>query len=394
MIYTDEGLLLICGMEGEIKEVHYEKIFLKEENLVGKLFAEIFTKETIKKAIEFLIEVKKNSASFGWELFLKNVDDPMYFAGALMNGGIVIFGSKNKVDFSKFLSGMMALSNDQTNTIRELHKFNNLNSEKKEEHSSHYFDELSRLNNELVNMQRELTKKNIELAHLNNLKNQFLGMAAHDLRNPLGNIINYSEFLEDEKDALTDDQIHFVEQIKTLSWFMHNLITDLLDVSTIEAGNVNLKFEATDFVSLIEKDINLNKNFADKKQIQINFIKTDEAIQISIDKNKIEQVISNLISNAIKYSNPRTTIIVELKNDSGFVTCSVKDNGLGIPENELQLLFRPFQKTSVKSTAGEKSTGLGLYICKRIVEAHNGKIWANSKVGAGSEFAFSLPLNQ
>lgn len=391
MIYTDEGLLLVCDYEGTITQLYYDKIFKDVSGVVGKLFADLFTKETISKAINFLVEVKKTSASFGWELILKSVDDPLYFAGALVENEIVIFGSKSKVNFSKFLTGMMSLNNEQTNKIRMLQKSLNSNDETKTQNTNFYYDELSRLNNELVNTQRELTKKNIELDRLNKLKNQFLGMAAHDLRNPLGNIINYSEFLEEENENLNDEQNHFVKQIKSLSWFMHNLINDLLEVSTIESGNINLNLESVDFISLVERNINLNKNFADKKKIKIHFNQPERGLNIKIDRNKIEQVITNLISNAIKYSNSGTEIFVDVRSENESAICSVKDSGLGIPDEELKLLFKPFQKTSVKSTAGEKSTGLGLHICKRIVEAHNGKIWAESKVGEGSRFYFTLP---
>jgi len=114
---------------------------------------------------------------------------------------------------------------------------------------------------------------------------------------------------------------------------------------------------------------------------------------MQIDKNKIEQVMTNLITNAIKFSQANTIINVGLKLDETNVIISVTDQGQGIDKEELNLLFKPFKKTSTKSTAGEKSTGLGLFIVKRIVEAHNGKIWAESELTKGSTFIVSLPIH-
>lgn len=396
MVYTSEGLFLLCDLEGRIKTVQYSKININKDSIEGKLFIELFSPKSISKALDFIVEIKKSSASFGWELILKREysSEPFYFGGALVDGGITIIGSYSKVDYAKFLSVTTMLNNEQINKIRSLEKEQSETSGSKINTNSYFFDELSRLNNELVGMQRELSKKNFELAELNKLKNQFLGMAAHDLRNPLGYIINYSEFIEDEKENLSKDQNDFIVQIKSLSRFMLNLVTDLLDLSAIEAGEINLRTEPVDIILLIMQNIQRNSILAEKKQIKIHFEASIQSLLLSLDKGKIEQVITNLLSNAVKYSKPNTLIIVELKSDNSFVTISVKDQGQGIEKDELNLLFKPFQKTSTKSTAGEKSTGLGLFIVKRIVEAHKGKIWVESNYNIGSIFHFSLPINQ
>lgn len=391
MTYTSEGLLIVCDLEGRIKTVYYNKLNTDLENVEGKLFVDLFSRESIGKVLGFFVEIKKSSASFGWELMLKAEysSEPFYFGGALIDDGVTIFGSKTKVDFANFLSGMTQLNNEQINKIRVLEKER---SGSGTNISSYFFDELSRLNNELVGMQRELTIKNMELTELNNLKNQFLGMAAHDLRNPLGYIMNYSEFIEEEKGNLSQEQVEFVGQIKSLSSFMLNLVTDLLDVTAIEAGKIDLKYEHVDLVELIDHNIQLNQFLAHKKEITITFEKKVRSLFLLIDRGKMEQVITNLISNAVKYSSSKTKINVEVVQDLADIIISVKDQGQGIEKNELDLLFKPFQKVSSKSTAGEKSTGLGLFIVKRIVEAHRGKIWVESEFGKGSKFSVSLPI--
>jgi signal transduction histidine kinase len=394
MSYTNDGILLKCGTDGIITNILFNTIFYDTEKVKGKLLIDLFDKHFVGKALDFLVEIRKSTATFGWELQLKSEysEKPLFFGGALIENDITIFGSHSKVDFTKFFNEMMLINNEQVNRIRALEKAQHQNQNEPNNSASYFLDELSRLNNELVDTQRELTKKNIELEELNKLKNKFLGMAAHDLRNPLGHIIHYSEFLEEEKSSFNEEQIEFLTEIKASSWFMLNLITELLDISAIESGKVNLKYESVDLVALINRTIHLNRSIADKKEIKLHLKSNKESIELALDRGKIEQVITNLITNAIKYSYCGSEVFVEINlSANGETVTSVKDNGQGIPEKELNLLFKPFQKTSIRSTNGEKSTGLGLFIVKRIVEAHNGKIWVESLFGKGSTFYFSLP---
>lgn len=239
--------------------------------------------------------------------------------------------------------------------------------------------------------QQELEQKNAELAALNDQKNYFLGMAAHDLRNPLGNIQTFSDFILNEAgSSISEQHKEFLQIIKNSSTFMLGMVNNLLDVSKIESGKLDLNLEQTNIVELVKNNLKLNKTISDRKNIQLQFNPANESVEATIDKNQIEQVINNLITNAIKFSASGTVVEINLEKTSTSVTLSVTDQGQGIPQTEVEKLFNPFQKTSVKSTAGEKSTGLGLAIVKKIVEAHKGKIWVESEVGKGSTFRFSL----
>ncbi|MEO0081904.1 MAG: ATP-binding protein, partial [candidate division WOR-3 bacterium] len=115
--------------------------------------------------------------------------------------------------------------------------------------------------------------------------------------------------------------------------------------------------------------------------------------RVRFDRTRIEQVLNNLVSNALKFSRPGTKVKVSVGQMDGLMAVSVEDRGPGIPADELVKLFRPFSRTSVRSTSGEKSTGLGLAISRKIIEAHGGRIWAESEVGKGSTFHFGLPLH-
>jgi signal transduction histidine kinase len=240
--------------------------------------------------------------------------------------------------------------------------------------------------------QKELERKNTELAALNEQKNYFMGMASHDLRNPIGNIITLAQFIETESEKLSDEQKTFVHTIIDSGQFMLNLLNDLLDISRIESGHVNIQMNEVNLLDLVQSAIGDSRFHAQKKNISIQFSAHENLPSPCGDASQLRQVMNNLISNAIKYSMPGTTVEVLIEKKENSVIVSVADQGQGIPEEELEKVFRPFHKTSVKSTAGEKSTGLGLTIAKRVVEAHNGEIRVNSQVGKGSVFSFTLPL--
>ncbi len=248
-------------------------------------------------------------------------------------------------------------------------------------------------NSELTNLTRELHKANAELEKLNQLKNQFLGMAAHDLRKPVGAILNFSEFLIDEAaDKLTDEHKQFLSIINSSSEFMAKIINDFLDVAMIESGKFEIEKQASDLLILLEKSLKVNEVHAKKKQIDLQFQIENQLPEISIDPSKIEQIFNNIVSNAIEHSEEGATVNIKIKKDDNTVIVSIKDQGDGIPKETLSQMFKPFGKAGTKKTGGEKSHGLGLAIAQKIVEAHGGKIWVESKLGIGSTFYFSLPI--
>lgn len=231
-----------------------------------------------------------------------------------------------------------------------------------------------------------------QLSKANAAKNRFLGMAAHDLRNPLASIRGLAEFLTDGTvGALTPDQQDLVSTIHSASQSMLDLVNELLDLATIEAGELKLMLEPHDLAALLEKSVFLNNIEAAKKGTKVTLAKHPELVRPKIDSAKIRQVADNLISNAIKFSPPGSEITVEVNVGADSCGFSVKDQGPGIPAAERDKLFKDFGKLSVKPTAGEKSTGLGLAICRKIVDAHAGSIMAQNLPIRGCEFRVTLP---
>ena len=241
----------------------------------------------------------------------------------------------------------------------------------------------------LAEQQKQLVE---QLSKANAAKNKFLGMAAHDLRNPLASIRGLAEFLRDGVvGPLTPEQLDLVTTIHGASQSMLEMVNELLDVATIEAGELKLRVERQNLVPLIEKSVSLSNNEAAKKQTKIVFAAAGQSLPLDIDPAKMRQVIDNLISNAVKYSPPGAIITVELHAQPDRGGFSVKDQGPGIPESERDQLFKDFSQLSTKPTGGEKSTGLGLAICQKIVAAHHGSITAENLPDRGCEFRVILP---
>lgn len=225
-------------------------------------------------------------------------------------------------------------------------------------------------------------------------KNRLLGIAAHDLRNPLATIRGMAQLLCDgAMGQLTPEQHEVLSMFHDASNTMLSLVNELLDVAVIEAGQLKLNTATTNLTELIIKCVHLNSVNAARKQTVIHFSPNGHQVHATLDAAKIRQVVDNLVSNAVKYSPLGSTVTVKLTSNDNSITIAVRDQGPGIPEHEHSMLFKEFATLSVKSTAGENSTGLGLAICRRIVEAHRGTISATNLSGCGCEFSVTLPAS-
>jgi two-component system, sensor histidine kinase and response regulator len=247
-------------------------------------------------------------------------------------------------------------------------------------------------NQQLVEQQKDLVA---QLSKANAAKDRFLGMCAHDLRNPLSSIRGLAELMDENAiGILTPEQREIVQTIHGASQSMLQLVNELLDVATIEAGHLKLEKTPTNIVEIVERSVHLSNIEAAKKNTKIELVKLPTDPIVEVDSNKIRQVVDNLINNAVKYS-PRGSIITVLIHSNGTVAgFAVRDSGPGIPESERHKLFKDYGRLSTQPTGGEKSTGLGLAICRKIVEAHDGTIGVDNIPGRGAEFIVSLPLHK
>lgn len=391
----DKGIALLCAPNGTILKIIRDELGLPLPLRTDSTIINLVDRSSAAKAWDFLTALNERQAAFDWELNMSVAGQltPMHFAGAEHEDKLMVVAARSSAGLARFHDELMSINNEQANALRAAHKELSQINRPDGVRDSRLYEDLSRVNNDLANLQREMVKKNVELERLNEQKNRFLGMAAHDLRNPLGVIRTYSEFLETEAAAvLNEEQREFVTTIKEASEFMLRMVTDLLDVSAIEAGELKLDLQLADLGQLVRRNVTLNRVLAVKKDIAIEFEPPTVLPALSFDAGKIEQVLNNLLSNAVKFSHRGTTVHVRVTAADGFATVTVQDQGQGIPAADLPKLFQPFSRTSVRSTAGEQSTGLGLAIVRRMVEGHGGRIWVESVVGQGSTFCFTLPL--
>lgn len=235
----------------------------------------------------------------------------------------------------------------------------------------------------------KIKEQNERLKELDRMKSEFLSTAAHELRTPLTSILGFSEILVKKK-LDEKKQTRFLEIINKEAGDLADIINNLLDVSSIESGRgFKITKVPTDIRGIILENIDLFKHQIDKHTFKVNL--PDDLVKIEADKDKINQVIENLISNAVKFSPEGGEIRVSVEETNDGVKIIVTDKGMGISKKDLPHVFERFYRGENASSEAIGGTGLGLAIAKYIIESHKGKIWAESKPGKGSTFSFTLP---
>ncbi|TSD66858.1 GHKL domain-containing protein [Inquilinus sp. KBS0705] len=220
-------------------------------------------------------------------------------------------------------------------------------------------------------------------------KDRILRTVAHDLRNPIGGIASLTTMMAD--DEYTDEQKELINLVKETSFNSLELINEILEATNMNSVNLNL--EQVEINSLVSNSVELLRFKAAEKGQTILLETLDKQQELYISREKIWRVISNLISNAIKFSPTGATINVKVTQQTNQVVIVVKDHGIGIPEKLRDQVFNMFTSAQRPGTNGEKSFGLGLSICRQIMEKHNGKIWFDSEINQGTTFYISLPLS-
>jgi len=231
------------------------------------------------------------------------------------------------------------------------------------------------------------------LAELSEVKSRFLGMAAHDLRNPISGIKSFSKMmLEGEVGGpLHPEQQEIVELFLQASTQMLALVNDLLDVTVIESGKLELELCEQGLADLMADQIRIASLASQRKDIEVSLEAREDPV-CRIDRHRMAQVLDNLLSNAVKFSPPGTRVEAILDVQHGQARIRVRDQGPGLGEGDASRLFHPFERGHAQPTGGEVSTGLGLAIARRIVEAHGGRIRAENAPAGGSVFTVTLPL--
>ncbi|WP_092504209.1 ATP-binding protein [Virgibacillus subterraneus] len=235
-----------------------------------------------------------------------------------------------------------------------------------------------------------------EERRLDKLRKDFIANVSHELRTPISMLQGYSEAIVDDVAESREDKNELAQIIHDESLRMGRLVNELLDLARMEAGHIQLNIENVNVEKFIERILKKFKGLADESDVELNLIKHISTDQIYIDQDRVEQVLTNLIDNAIRHTNENGKVNVIIESNATDFNVSVNDNGSGIPEDDLPFVFERFYKADKSRTKNskKKGTGLGLSIAKNIVEAHNGSITVNSKINEGTTFSFKLPLQE
>jgi len=246
---------------------------------------------------------------------------------------------------------------------------------------------------ELAETNRELELRNLEIERANRLKSEFLASMSHELRTPLHTVIGFSELLGEEIEGpLNDKQKRFIGHIHKDSMHLLELINDVLDLSKIEAGHLELRRESFDVAAAIEDALGSIRSQGSAKSIQLT---TSISVPTALDADRVrfKQVMYNLLSNAVKFTPQGGKIHVSARVIDGFLEVAVKDNGIGIAKEEHASVFDKFHQVGATTKGVREGTGLGLAITKHLVEQHGGRISLESEPGKGSCFTFTVPFS-
>jgi signal transduction histidine kinase len=252
---------------------------------------------------------------------------------------------------------------------------------------------LSSTNTTLQESNEQLQSKNDELAALNAEKNELMGIVSHDLKNPIGAIHTFAELLE-SKEFEGEEADLAIQQIGKISDRMLDLVKNLLDVNRLESGGMTMNLVGFDIAPMVEATVYQYASQAEAKNITLHFANEAETSIATADEQAIMQVLDNIISNAVKYSPHGKNVFVRIKARNEGIRVEVQDEGQGISPEDMTKLFGKFARLSARPTGGEHSTGLGLSIVKKMVEAMNGRVWCESEVGKGATFIVELPSAQ
>jgi len=256
--------------------------------------------------------------------------------------------------------------------------------------------ELHQVNAQLRHNQMQLEHQNAKLTQLNQEKNEFLGIVVHDLKNPLANVLGLLQTVEEEAKAMSLQgyMLKNLAVIRNSAQLMLQLTTNLLDVNQIESGEIKLHLQSINIRSVLERLVRVYTRRAAQKNINLHYHAEPFKCLIHVDERALYQILDNLLSNAVKYTPFDKDIQVNVYAKTDQVCCEICDQGAGLSVQDQEKLFRKFSRLSTKPTGGEHSTGLGLYIVKKLVEAMSGDIFCESQVGHGSKFTVVFAHDQ
>lgn len=368
-------LVYRCNLEGVFIDMHVKRskdLVAPREQLIGKSIYDILPEDLSLKT-KFHVEVAMKSR------------ETQFYEYEITRNGIKYHEEARIIPSgnTEFFVVIRDISNrKETNTIIKKYVQELQNDKVK----------LKRNAIELATLNKKLSESESELALLNAQKDKFFSIIAHDLRSPFTSLLGFTEYLTQYLDRLSKQEIRdYATNIQNSAKNIYKLVENLLQWSRLQTNRIEFDPMQMNITALINSTIELFKNNAKEKRIEI-INECQERYKVLADMNMVETVLRNLISNAIKFTEPGGKIIIDAFPADGFIEVMVMDDGKGISEEDIDKLFRIDSHYTTEGTNREKGSGLGLILCKEFVNKNGGEIWVESKAGYGSTFRFTVPL--
>ncbi|MGA1841069.1 MAG: ATP-binding protein [bacterium] len=375
----------------------------KTKEVLNKYCWEVFKDIDFKECIKEIIKMNKPAVNIEKVVHTKNRGNIPVLASIDVlkdEEGNVIGGVKTFRDITmlKRMQEELKETNRELMSNQRALKEAYWELEKSKEKLSEWAEELDRKvrlrTRELQEANEKLRQANIRLTELDRLKSKFLATVSHEIKTPLTSIIGYANLLiNQKKQTFTNEQIDSLNRIKRNSNTLQDLIDQLLDLSKIESGKLEVHLEVVYFKEIIEEVIYITEQIVKQKGIMVKTFLPDQLLPIQADRAKIKQILLNLLTNAVKYTEKENgEIHIRVIQNSSKITVSIEDQGIGISREDQKVIFDPFRQARGPLYRKYGGTGLGLSIVKEFVRLHGGDIWVESEPGKGSKFSFTLPI--
>ncbi len=418
------GFVILCNEDGQILEVVQDTSGLAA---VGNKLLSLVGPGSQFKLLDFLAKVKAQGAVFDAEFILTQDEREtlLRLQGALYEAKFMITGVLIPGDQTALLQELMSMNSEQTNQLRLALK-EKQKSAQPPSSDARLFEELSEINNELVNVQRELAKENAErqkaqaalraahdelerrvqartaelqianeaLTKAMKAKDEFMAAMSHELRTPLASILGLAEVLQyPYYGSLSDKQLKAILNIENSGRRLLELVGEVMDYTQIQSGNTKLHIRLCSLEQICAASLDTVRSQAAAKTQQLEFSVSPSVIQVEADEERLAQILVNLLENAVKFTPPQGSIRLEAVGsvEMGQVQIRVTDTGIGIKAEDFPRLFHPFVQLDARLSRGYEGTGLGLVLVKAFAELHGGSVSVESVFDQGSTFTVTLP---